>query len=390
MIQLLARLFIKDRENLKSPATRRAYGTLCAALGIFLNLLLCALKLTAGLLSGSISICADAVNNLSDAGSSVISLVCFKISAKPADREHPFGHARIEYVASMIVAFLVLFIGVELVRGSIEKLTAPIAPLFSVLAIVILSASIAVKLWMGLYNRRLGKKLDSEVLCATAVDCFSDAGATGAVLIATAVAPLIPAPYDAYVDPIMGILVAALILWAGLKVLGEAKNSILGTPPTPETVEQIRALVAEYPEALGIHDLYVHAYGPGHAVASLHVEVDGKKNVFATHDTIDLIERRMQEELGIICTIHLDPIVTDDPTLDAWRAKVAEMAKKLHNGIRIHDFRMVPGTTHTNLIFDMEVPFDCKEGEQELKEKMAAMIAAEQENHFAVITVDRY
>lgn len=390
MIQLLAKLFIKDSENLKKPEVRRAYGTLCATLGIVMNLLLCGLKLTAGLLSGSISICADAVNNLSDAGSSVISLVCFKISAKPADREHPFGHARIEYVASMIVAFLVLFIGVELVRGSIEKLTAPVSPLFSVLAIVILSVSIAVKLWMGLYNRRLGKKLGSEVLCATAVDCFSDAGATGAVLVATVVAALIPAPYNAYVDPIMGIVVAALILWAGLRVLGEAKNSILGTPPEPETVEQIRALVAEYPEALAIHDLYVHAYGPGHAVASLHVEVDGKKDVFATHDTIDLIERRMQEELGIICTIHLDPIVTDDPMLDEWRQKVAQMAQNLHNGIRIHDFRMVPGITHTNLIFDMEVPFDCPKTEQELRQDISALIAAERENFFAVVTVDRY
>ena len=390
MIRLLTKLFIKNSENVKDPAVRRAYGSLASILGILLNILLCGIKLTAGLISGSISICADAINNLSDAGSSVISLVSFKISAKPADREHPFGHARIEYVASMIVAFLILFIGVELVRGSIDKLIAPVAPLFSIVSVVILCISIAVKLWMGLYNRRIGKKINSEVMLATAVDCLSDAGATTAVLIATVMAKFIPAPYNAYIDPVMGILVAALILWAGLRVLGEAKNSILGDAPDPETVKQLQALIAEYPEALGIHDLYIHKYGPGHAVASLHVEVDGKKNVFTTHDTIDLIERRVQEELGVICTIHLDPIVTDDPLLDEWREKTTQFAKFLHNGIKIHDFRMVPGITHTNLLFDMEVPFDYKKTDAEIKQEIAALISAEAADFFTVVTVDRY
>ena len=390
MIRLLTKLFIKNSENVKDPAVRRAYGSLASILGILLNVLLCGIKLTAGLLSGSISICADAINNLSDAGSSVISLVSFKISAKPADREHPFGHARIEYVASMIVAFLILFIGVELVRGSIDKLIAPVAPLFSIVSVVILCISIAVKLWMGLYNRSIGKKISSEVMLATAVDCLSDAGATTAVLIATVAAKFVPAPYNAYIDPVMGILVAALILWAGLRVLGEAKNSILGDTPDPETVKQLQTLIAEYPEALGIHDLYIHKYGPGHTVASLHVEVDGKKNVFTTHDTIDLIERRVQEELGVICTIHLDPIVTDDPLLDGWKEKVTKFAYNLHNGIKIHDFRMVPGITHTNLIFDMEVPFDYKKTDAEIKQEITAQISAEAADFFAVVTVDRY
>ncbi|MBE6702223.1 MAG: cation transporter [Ruminococcaceae bacterium] len=390
MIQLLKKLFIKNSENTKDPTVRRAYGTMASVLGILVNILLCGIKLLAGLLTGSISICADAVNNLSDAGSSVIALVSFKISTKPADREHPFGHARIEYVASMIVAFLILFIGAELVRGSVQKLTAPVAPTFSVLSIIILSVSVAVKLWMGLFNRRLGKQIGSEVIAATAVDCLSDASATAAVLIATIVAPLVPAPYNAYIDPVMGLLVAALILWAGLRVLNDAKNSILGDAPDPETVEQIRRLVAEYPEALAIHDLWVHKYGPGHTLASLHVEVDGKKDVFTTHDTIDLIERRLQSELGILCTIHLDPIVTDDETVSQWRERIMQIAQKLHNGIKIHDFRMVPGTTHTNLIFDMEVPFDHKKTDEEIKAEMAALIAAEDDRYFAVITVDRF
>ena len=389
MINLLTRLFVKNSEDVKSPTVRRAYGTMASVVGILANVLLFVIKFIAGTLSGSISIRADAVNNLSDAGSSVISLVSFKISAKPADRDHPFGHARIEYVASMIVSFLILFVGVELVRGSIEKLIAPIGIDFSLIAVVILAVSIAIKLWLGLFNRRIGKRIDSEVMMATATDCLSDAGSTAAVLAATVIARFLPERIAVYIDPVMGIAVALLILWAGLKVLNETKNSILGEAPDKETVETIRTVVGEYPEALGIHDLFVHSYGPGRTFATLHVEVDGKEDIFRSHDTVDTIEQRLRNEFGIDCTIHLDPIVTDDEQVAAWRCRVAEMAQKLHNGIRIHDFRMVPGTTHTNLIFDMEVPFELTESDSALKAAMAALISAEAADHFAVITVDR-
>ena len=389
MIKLLTRLFVKNSEDVKSPTVRRAYGTMASVVGILANVLLFVIKFIAGTLSGSISIRADAVNNLSDAGSSVISLVSFKISAKPADRDHPFGHARIEYVASMIVSFLILFVGVELVRGSIEKLIAPIGIDFSLIAVVILAVSIAIKLWLGLFNRRIGKRIDSEVMMATATDCLSDAGSTAAVLAATVIARFLPERIAVYIDPVMGIAVALLILWAGLKVLNETKNSILGEAPDKETVETIRTVVGEYPEALGIHDLFVHSYGPGRTFATLHVEVDGKEDIFRSHDTVDTIEQRLRNEFGIDCTIHLDPIVTDDEQVAAWRSRVAEMAQKLHNGIRIHDFRMVPGTTHTNLIFDMEVPFELTESDSALKAAMAALISAEAADHFAVITVDR-
>lgn len=389
MINLLTRLFVKNSEDVKSPTVRRAYGTMASVVGILANVLLFVIKFIAGTLSGSISIRADAVNNLSDAGSSVISLVSFKISAKPADRDHPFGHARIEYVASMIVSFLILFVGVELVRGSIEKLIAPIGIDFSLIAAVILAVSIAIKLWLGLFNRRIGKRIDSEVMMATATDCLSDAGSTAAVLAATVIARFLPERIAVYIDPVMGIAVALLILWAGLKVLNETKNSILGEAPDKETVETIRTVVGEYPEALGIHDLFVHSYGPGRTFATLHVEVDGKEDIFRSHDTVDTIEQRLRNEFGIDCTIHLDPIVTDDEQVAAWRCRVAEMAQKLHNGIRIHDFRMVPGTTHTNLIFDMEVPFEVTESDSALKAAMAALISAEAADHFAVITVDR-
>ena len=389
MFKIFAKLFTKNGEDAKDPAVRRAIGSLVSLLGILLNLVLFAIKLVAGTLSGSISIRADAVNNLSDAGSSVISLVSFKLSAKPADREHPFGHARIEYIASMIVSFLILFIGVELVRSSIEKLMAPVGIDFSLIAIVILSVSVLIKVGMGLMNLRVGKRIDSEVMTATATDCFSDAGATLAVLAATLLSRVLPASVSPYVDPVMGILVAAMIFWAGLRVLNETKNVILGEAPDEETIEAIRRVVSEYPEALGIHDLYVHKYGPCRTVASLHVEVDGKQDVFISHDTIDLIERRLQNEYNIDCTIHLDPVVTDDERVTFWRQKTEELAKKYHNGIRIHDFRMVPGPTHTNLIFDVEVPFEVSLSDTEITAHLAADIAAEAPEHFAVITVDR-
>ena len=389
MIKLLAKLFIKDHDDVGNPVVRRAWGTLISAVGILLNLFLFAVKLIAGTLSGSISIRADAVNNLSDAGSSVISLVSFKLSAKPADREHPFGHARIEYIASMIVSFLILFIGVELVRSSIDKLMAPVDIDFNLIAVIILGVSVLIKLGMGVMNLRVGKRIQSEVMTATATDCFSDAGATFAVLAATLLSRVLPASVAPYVDPVMGILVAALILWAGLRVLNETKNVILGEAPDDETIEAIRKVVGEYPDALGIHDLYVHKYGPCRTMASLHVEVDGKQDVFRTHDTIDLIERRLQNEYNIDCTIHLDPIVTDDERVTFWRQKTEEMAQKYHNGIRIHDFRMVPGPTHTNLIFDVEVPFELSLSNDEISARLAADIAAEAPEHFAVITVDR-
>ena len=389
MIDLLTKIFVKNKDNVKDPVVRRAYGTLASVVGILLNVLLAAAKLLAGTLSGSISIRADAINNLSDAGSSVISLFSFKLSAKPADRDHPFGHARMEYVASMIVSFLILFIGVELIRGAIDKLISPVPIDFNLIAIIILGASVLVKLWLAYFNRTVGKRIDSDVMRATAVDSLSDAGATAAVLVATLVSRLLPAHVSPYIDPVMGLIVAALIFWAGLRVLNDTKNSILGEAPTKEIVEQIQQVVSEFPEALGIHDLAVHNYGPGCAVASLHVEVDGKRDIFLTHDTIDLIERRLQQELGIDCTIHLDPIVTDDERVTEWRARIAALVKQIHPDIAIHDFRMVPGTTHTNLIFDMAVPFEVEESDAELKARIAELVAAEATNYFTVVTVDR-
>lgn len=389
MTKLLLRLFVKNSKDTGDPLVRRAVGTLSSAVGILSNVLLSAFKFFAGALIGSVSICADATNNLSDALSSVVSLVSFKLSAKPADRDHPFGHARIEYVASMIVSFLILYVGVELVKGSIEKLLSPVAPVFHLLSVIILSASILCKLWLSAFNFRLGKLISSGVLRATAIDSLSDAAATSAVLIATLISPLLPHTVSPYIDPVMGLIVAILIFAAGGRVLNDTKNSILGGAPDDETVHTIRRVVEEYPEALGMHDLIVHNYGPGRTLASVHVEVDGAQNIFASHDAVDLMERRLRTEYGIECSIHLDPIVVGDPIVDEWRDRVSSLALSIDERIRIHDFRLVPGTTHTNLIFDMAVPFELSESDNAIKRRMAELIATEAPGFFAVITIDR-
>ncbi len=387
MTSLLIRLFIKDPRNTASPAVRRAYGTMTSVVGIILNLLLAAGKFTVGLLFGAISVQADAVNNFSDAGSQLISLVSFKIAAKPADREHPFGHARIEYVASMIVSFLVLLIGWELLSGSIDKVFHPKETIFSWVSVAVLGVSVAVKLWLCVFNRKIAKRIDSTVMRATAADSLSDAAATAAVLAATLIYRFTSFDPDAY----MGILVALLILWAGIKILNETKNSILGERPTDEQVAEIRAIVAEFEDSgvIGLHDLVVHNYGPGRVMASLHVEVDGDINIYISHDIMDRIERRLRVDCGILATVHMDPVAVRDPAVAALRDLALSLAQSMDDRLRIHDFRIVPGDTHTNLIFDVVAPFDLKTPDDDLRNTLADRIHQTDEKLFAVITVDR-
>ena len=388
MTDLLSRLFVKDHQNTSSPLVRRAYGTLVSITGILLNLLLFVAKFVVGTLFGSISIVGDAVNNLSDAGSQIISLVTFRISAKPADREHPFGHARIEYVTSMIVAFLVLLIGFELLKESVSKIFNPSLPERSWVAAIVLALSIFVKLWLGLFNKRIGKRIDSAVMRATAADSLSDALSTGAVLIATLVMLLFPS-LNINLDAYMGVIVAVLILIAGLRILNETKNSILGESPSEEIVKTISECVEKNPDALGIHDMVVHNYGPGHIIASLHIEVDGKKDIFHTHDMIDNIERELRSVHGIEATIHMDPIVTDDERISTLREYVDGVVKSIDRALRIHDFRFVEGETHTNLIFDVSVPFEIKQSDSELNAAISSAIQKINPTYFAVITFDR-
>jgi len=390
MTELLCRLFVKDRKNIQDPTVRRSYGTLVSTVGIILNILLAVGKYTVGLLFGAISIQADGINNLSDAGSQIISLVSFKIAAKPADDKHPYGHARIEYVASMIVSFLILTIGVELLKESIGKILHPVGTQHNSgvmfwITVVVLSVSILVKLWLCLFNRKVANKINSGVMRATSADSLSDAIATAAVLAATLVHRFTDLETDGY----MGVIVACLILWAGIKILNETKNAILGERPSEETVEKIRAVVSEYDGAVGIHDLVVHDYGPGRVMASLHVEVDGAVDVYKSHDMIDLIERRLREEHGIAATVHMDPVALHDPAVVRLRALTESIVTEIDERLTIHDFRMVPGQTHTNLIFDVVAPFTLAMSEDELRDAINTAIRARDAHLFTVITVDR-
>ncbi len=389
MADLLARIFIKDHENHNDPKVRKKYGTLSSIVGIITNFTLAIMKMTIGILASSMAIIADSVNNLSDAGSSVITLVSFKLSAKPADKDHPFGHARIEYVASMIVSFIIFLVGAELLIDSGKVLLgiseASVTDV-STVTIIILSVSIVLKMLLGIYQGRVGKKINSSVIKATSVDSFSDAIATTAVLVSSII---IKFTSWYILDAIMGTIVSVLVIVAGVNILNETKNAILGEAPVEETVNDIKRVVADYPEVLAMHDLLVHNYGPRHFIASFHAEVDGKVDIYYLHDVIDNIERRINHELNILCTIHMDPVVTDDEEVNALKEFLIETLKENELNVSIHDFRVVIGDTHTNLIFDVVLPFDYPLNESEIKEKIMSAVSEKRPNHYCVITVDR-
>ena len=374
----------------KNQNERQKYGALAGIIGIVTNLILSVFKLIVGIITASVAIMADALNNLSDAGSSIVSLVSFKLSEKPADRDHPFGHARIEYIASMVVSFLILLVGFEMLSdaiGVIFGFSEASVPSFSVVSLIILGASIAVKLALAIFYKRVGTKINSSVIIASATDSFFDSISTTAVLISS----IIIKHTDLFIiDAIIGLLVSFLILFAGIRMLNETKNSLLGEAPVKETVESILKIVSEYPEIIGTHDLLVHNYGPEHYVASLHAEVDGKEDIYLIHDIIDNVEKRIGTELNIICTIHLDPITTDNEEVNLLRTSVTDIVKSISKDIGIHDFRVVMGKTHTNLIFDLEVPFEMKITTQSLTDRIETELRKTKENCYCVITVDRY
>ena len=348
MFDLIAKVFVKNHNDVKDPAVRSAYGTMTSIFGIVVNVLLFAVKFIVGTLFMSVSIRGDAINNLSDALSSVISLISFKMSNKPADREHPFGHARIEYIASMIVSFLIIHISLEQFRESFDKIMNPTPSQFSVLTVAVLLVSILAKLWMYLFNRAMGKKIGSLVMQANAADSISDVLGTSAVLLSLFIAKLI----DYNIDGYMGIIVGVLILISGLKILNDAKNSLLGEAPDNELVEQITADVMSHPEVLGIHDIVVHNYGAGMHFATLHVEVDGKADLFESHDVVDNIERELSEKYNIHCSCHLDPIVTDDPNSPEEYAstELERMFKPLFNELGIDI--VISGHTHRHIVVE--------------------------------------
>ena len=389
MTKLLINLFIKNKDDIQDATVRKSYGTLASVVGIVVNIILSVIKIIAGAMAGSIAIIADALNNLCDSGTSVITLISFKLSSKPADKEHPFGHARIEYIASMVVSFIIMLVGAELfldsgktLLGLNEEAVTVITPL----TIIILVCSILFKLWLGLFYRSIAKKIDSTVVAAAATDSFSDSFSTLAILASSII---IKFTGWYFIDAAVGIVVSVLIVIAGLNILNETKDILLGEGPVDETVEAIEKIVADYPDVIGIHDLMVHNYGPNKFVASLHAEVDGKKDIYYLHDMIDNLERRINEELVIMCTIHMDPIVTDDENVNRLKAFLLETMKEANIDLPIHDFRTVIGNTHTNMIFDVVLPFDHPLSEEQVKEKISAAVHKKQNNYYCVITVDR-
>lgn len=385
MITVLSRLFIKDRTQLENQSVRRAYGMLCSIVGISLNILLFVGKYTAGIISGSIAITADAFNNLSDAGSSLITLVGFKFSGMKADAGHPFGHGRIEYLSGFGVSMVIILMGFELLKTSVEKIRTPEPVETGAVSVAILVVSICVKMYMCFYNRSVGKKIDSEAMKATAMDSLSDSVATTAVLISMVVAYVTGANIDGW----CGCLVAGFVLFAGYSAAKDTLNPLLGEPPSKEFVEEIKETVMAHPEIIGIHDLVVHDYGPGRRMISLHGEVPGNSDIFEIHDVIDRIEKELNHKLGCESVIHMDPIEVDNVKAAEMKRALAEKIAEKFSGVSIHDFRMVQGPTHTNLIFDAVVPYGFGVSNEEVKAGIESLVEENWENHFAVVQVEQ-
>ena len=387
MVTFLSKFLIKDYKNTTDARVRQAYGMLCGGVGIILNIFLFIGKALAGYISGSIAITADAFNNLSDAGSSVITLVGFKMAGQKPDSDHPFGHGRIEYISGFLVSIVILIMAFELFKSSIEKILHPSAIESGPVIIGILVASILVKVYMFLYNRGISRKIDSAAMDATAKDSLSDTIATFAVLGTTLLAQFTGLQIDGY----CGIVVAVFVFLAGFGAAKETIGPLLGQPPEPEFVEKIESIIMEYKTqgVLGIHDLVVHNYGPGRVMLSVHVEVPSGGDVMVLHDMIDTIEHRLSKELNCSAVIHMDPVCLDDELTNELKRKVADIVAGMEGKVTFHDFRTVPGPTHTNLIFDVVIPYDYSMSDREVVEYIQNKISEVNENYFAVIDVDK-
>ena len=385
MTNWLVRHLVRDWENTEDPAVRERYGILAGGVGIVLNLLLSLGKFFAGVLTGSIAVTADAFNNLSDAGSSVVTLAGFKLAGRRADAGHPFGHGRMEYLAGLLVSLMILLVGVELGKTSVEKILRPEAVDFSLVSVAILGASILVKLWMGQFNRTLGRRIGSAAMEATAADSLSDVAATSAVLAGTLIGHFAQVSVDGW----FGAAVAVFILRAGWGAAKDTLDPLLGSAPDPELVRNIHDLVLSHPEVVGMHDLVIHDYGPGRRLCSFHAEVPQDADILETHDAIDHIEREIRETFGIEATVHMDPIATQDEQVNQLRTRVAQLAQAVEPGMTIHDFRVVRGPTHTNVIFDAVVPIGSRAGDEELRERLTRAVKALDPAFETVIQLDR-
>ena len=386
MTQFLIRCFIKRPDDVKDAAVRTAYGNLASLVGMACNILLCIGKLLAGTLFGSIAITADALNNLSDASSNVVSLIGFRLAAKAPDAEHPYGHARYEYLAGLVVSVTILAIGLSLLKESALKVLHPTPVVFSWLSIGVLAASILVKLWLSGFNRAVGKKINSETLMATAADSRNDVLTTGAVLLSTILCSL--TGYG-IMDGIMGVGVAAFILWSGWGLVMDTLSPLLGESPSPELVEHIERTVMSYPGVLGMHDLMVHDYGPGHQFASLHVEFPAETDPLTAHDVIDNIENDFLKKDRLQVTIHYDPIVTADASVGVLRARLQEHARQLDPQLSIHDLRIVPGDSHTNVLFDLVFPAGYTGDIDQMLAKMCQFVKEQDPKYCCVVKVEQ-
>lgn len=384
MGKLLVKLFVKNSSDTSDPAVRRAYGTLAGTVGIVLNILLAVGKICAGVLSGALSVTADGLNNLTDCGSNAVSVIGFKVAGKPADKEHPYGHQRMEYIAAMIVAFIVFVVAIELGVESVQKFIEPTDGSWSITAVIVLSVSVAVKLWMFFFNRSLAKKISSEALKATATDSISDAGATAAVLVA-----LIISHYtDVDLDGVMGLIVAVLIAFAGIGIFRSTLSQLLGKAPDKAVLEDIKQRIRSHNGVLGIHDLNVHSYGKK-LYATAHVEVDARMGLSEGHDLADGIERDFAAHTDVIMVVHVDPIQVDDPVVERYRDMTAGIVRAIDPSFSIHDFRVVDGAVRVNLIFDVAMPFEAKMSEAEVERRIKDAFSTIDGKLYPMPTVER-
>ncbi len=384
MFKILAKKFIKNNTEFNNPKVREQYGTLCSIISIVCNIVLVIFKLTMGAITHSIAIQADGLNNLSDVGSNLASLFGFKLANKHPDIEHPYGHGRIEYVAGLIIAFLILLVGFQALRDSVFKIIAPEKVTFTIVAVIILIVSILIKLWMAVFNRYASKEINSATLLAASQDSLNDVLATLATLIS-----LILSLYtDLPVDGIMGAVVSIIVLKAGIEIFKDTVNPLLGMAPDKELIKELEEYILSYPEALGIHDLMMHDYGPGRKFLTLHVEVDCNDNIMATHDAMDRIERAVLGKYHILTTIHMDPIDSSDVLTNELKEIVIDVVKEINDEYSIHDFRIVSGPTHTNLIFDVLIPSNDQIKHSVLKEQINQRLKAIDPSYFTVMQIE--
>lgn len=384
MIKLLAKLFIKNPEDYTNPEVREKYGVLCGGFGIFLNIIMFALKFIFGTISGSIAMVADAFNNLSDAGSSIVSIFGFKLAGRKPDPEHPFGFGRIEYISGLVITFLIFLMGFELMTSSIDAIRNPQPAEGGLIPLIVMGAAILIKFYMFVYNNGVAKKISSVSMAATAKDSLSDMISTAVVIVSTLVAPFTSLP----VDGIAGVVVALFIFLAGWESAKETVSPLLGQPPEKELVDNIKKIVLSHEPIMDIHDLVVHDYGPGRLMISVHAEVPGDRNVFDLHEVMDNAEVDLKKKLNCHATIHMDPIDTQNPRLAECKTVLTEIMPSISEGLTFHDVRMVPGKTHTNLIFDVVRPHDCPLTKAQLAETIRHKIKEHFSDILCVITID--